>query len=271
MRGTRKLAHAIAAAVGVAALISAPAGAGAGLVIDLRPTQINGVPIDVPHNGDGPEYIMPLPANPGTTVWLNVYARVRGTNGLDDEGFQSIQGVFRTPTGGLLADLASGVVAPFNALGSQHGAQIDVDSDGDFDIGPIPNGGTPSSAFWFPRSAAMERDGVRVDENAEEWLIGTLTWTLKNSPGWPDFFIDFIRRRNPGDPGSNSPAYATWNEDGSGTASVRNGLSPYTVDGVAFPEPGGATLASLAAIGLLARRRRGADRAARRQPGPAGP
>ena len=254
-----KLARAVAAAVGVAALTTAPAVADAGLVIDLRPVAINGVPIDVPHNGDGPEYISP-PFTPGDVISFNLYARVRGTNGLDDEGFQSIHGVFRTPTGGLLADLASSVVAPFNGSGSQAGAQIDVDSDGDFDIGPIPNGGTPSSAYWLARSNSMERNGVRVDENAEEWLLGSLTWTLKDNSGGPDLFIDFIRRRNPGNPGTNNTAYSNWNEDGSGTASVRNGLSPYVYDGVALPEPGGAALTSLTAIGLLARRRRGAGR-----------
>ena len=72
------------------------------------------------------------------------------------------------------------------------------------------------------------------------------------------WFIDFIRRRNPGNPGTNNAAYAAWLEDGTGPASVRNGESPYTIDSVALvPEPtGAAALTSLAAIGLLARRRR---------------
>jgi len=257
----RRLAQVVAAAVGCAAIA---ARADAGLVIDIRPTHVNGVAISVPDNGDLSEGVI-FPPGPGTTVSLNVYARVRGTNGLDDEGFQSISGVFRTGTGSLLGDLATALVSPFNASGSSPGTQIDADSDGDLDIGPAPNGGTPSSAFWFVRANEVHRDGVRVDENTEEWLIGAMTWTLQDGPSTgPDFFIDFIRRRNAGNPGTNNAAFAQWQEDGSGSASVRNGMSPYAVDGVMYgPEPGGVALTSIAAIGLLARRRR-ASRA--RQP-----
>ena len=48
MHVTGKLARAVAAAIGVAALTTAPAVADAGLVIDIRATHINGTPISVP-------------------------------------------------------------------------------------------------------------------------------------------------------------------------------------------------------------------------------
>jgi hypothetical protein len=253
MRIRSKLVQAVAAAVGCVAVGSAPAdGADAGLVIDLRPVAINGNPISVPDQGDAPEVIN---AQALDVVSVNIYARVTGTNTVNDEAFSGIQGVFRTPTGGMLIDLQSTVAAPFNTLGSQNGTPLDVDLDGDFDIGDRPNGGL-ASTYFIARATEPVTDGVVVGPGSEEFLIGTMTLTIKDA-SLGDGFIDFIRRRNPGNPGSNNAAYAFWHEDGTGSESARTGLSPYSVDGIIVPEPAGVALTSLAAsLGLLARRRR---------------
>jgi hypothetical protein len=252
-RVIRKLAA--AAAAGCAGLVAGPVDAG--LVIDLRAVTLNGQPLPA---GSTAERVV---VDAGDVVGINVFARVSGTNAIDDEGFQSMLGVFRSTTGGLLGHLSASTVAPFNGSGSQNGTPIDVDGDGDLDIGDIPNGGE-QTAYWVARSNVTERGGtpVATDPAAEEFLIGTLTWTATGAVApASETFLDFIRRRNPGNPGSNGSAYSFWLEDGSGTASVRNGQSPYVTDGlhiVAVPEPCGAAaaLAGVAALRLLARRRR---------------
>ena len=253
-----KLARAAAAAAAAAGCAGLAAErADAGLLIDLRAVTLNDQPLPA---GSTAERVV---VDGGDVVGINVIARVSGTNAVDDEGFQSMYGVFRSTTGGLLGDLSASTVAPFNGLGSQNGSRIDVDGDGDLDIGDIPNGGINTlTAYWVARSNIVQRDGtpVATDPAAEEFVIGTLTWTATSAPApGSETFVDFIRRRNPGNPGTNGSAYSRWDEDGSGTASVRNGADPYATDGLrieAVPEPASTALATVAALGLLARRRR---------------
>ena len=257
----RRLAAAVAAAIGCLTL-AAPAGdAQAGLLIDLRITHVDGVPVP-----EGTKAVVPL-GTPfaAAVVGIDVYAVVSGSNAVNDEAFRSIFGSFRSTSGGWLGDLSASLVAPFNGTTSQAGSQVDVDGDGDFDIGPVPNGGLPASAYFLARSdgpaAYTEGAVVATDPAAEEFLIGRLTFTGKEILSEPYAFIDFVRRRNPGDPGTDNVAYANWNEDGTGTDSIRNGASDYSVSGVTIgahiiPEPGGGALIGLGALRLLARRRR---------------
>ena len=251
-RAVGKLAA--AAAVGLAGF-GVGQQADAALVIDIRATHVNGAPVAVDRNGDAAETLV-IPGAPDTAVTFEIVARVSGTDGLDNERFQAMHGVFRSSTGGLLGDFGQvAPLAPFNASGSQAGVGSDADADTDIDWGPIPNGGATGS-YFVARSAEMNSDGTRVDADTEEWVIGTGTWTSKGTGG-SETFLDFIRRRNPGNPGTNGSNFSAWNEDGTGTASVRNGLSPYAVDGLSIvvPEPSGIALAGLAGIGLLGRRR----------------
>jgi hypothetical protein len=247
---------AAAAAVGLVGFGSSQT-ADASLVIDIRATAVNSQPITVPGNGDAPETV--VVGGAGDVVSFNIIARVTGTNDLDDEAFKTMNGVFRSSTGGLLGDLSTQFASPFNSTGAQNGSQIDIDSDGDFDIGAAPNGGQANmffAAFFGGTSAFQDGTVVQQSPSSEEFLIGTGTWTARNGEG--ETFLDFIRRRNPGNPGGNNVIYANWNEDGtSGTASVRNGASPYSVDGlnIVVPEPSGIALAGLASLGLLGRRR----------------
>jgi hypothetical protein len=251
---------AAAAAVGLVGFGSSQT-ADASLVIDIRATAVNGQPVSLAGNGDAPETLTIEGAT--NVVSFDIVARVTGTNDLDDEAFKIMNGVFRS-NGGLLGDLSTQVAAPFNSTpGAQNGSQIDIDSDGDFDIGSIPNGGQANMFFaaFFGGTAAFQNGTVVPGSSpvSEEFVIGTGTWTAKGGSG--ETFLDFIRRRNPGNPGSNNTVYANWNEDGSaGSSSVRNGTSPYSVDGLnivsgVIPEPTGVALAGLASLGLLGRRR----------------
>jgi hypothetical protein len=252
---TGKLATAVAAAVGCVGL--ATERADAGLMIDLRAMTVNGQPLPAGSAADRVEVA------PGDVVGINIVAVVSGMNALNDEAGNDIHGVFRSTTGGLIGDLGnSAVVAPYNASGSQNGLTIDIDSDGDLDVGPIPNGGA-TGMYWVARSAESQFNGTPIpgaNPAAEEFLFGTMTFTAGASvTTGQETFLDFIRRRNPGNPGTNGSNFASWLEDGTGTASVRNGLSPYSVDGLAIvgvPEPSGVALAALTSLRLLARRRR---------------
>jgi hypothetical protein len=238
------LAFAAAAAV-------APATAAADIVIDLRAATVNGLPVADPNTI--------AITKVGDVANIDVYARVSGTNTLNDETFKLIHGVFRSSTGGLLGDLQSFNVAPFIGSAAQGGSQVDADSDGDLDIGQQPNGGA-ASTFFVAFSANDEPDGIPLltSPAAEEFLIGTLTWTATSNEG--ETFIDFIRRRNPGNPGGNGPGFMTYNQDPATDPlnSLRTGTAPYSTDGlriIGVPEPGSLALAPFAALRLLARRR----------------
>ena len=258
MPNPRKRAQAVATAVGVALgcfTLAAPTrDAQAGLLIDLRITNINGVPVPA-----GTKHGVPTFGGAGDTFTIDVFAVVSGANAVNDEALRSVTGSFRSTSAGLLGDLSAALVAPFNGLGSQKGSQVDVDGDGDLDIGPAPTGG-PGSAFFLARydgpTAYTDGAVVATDPAAEEFRIAQLFFTVTQFEFHPPAFITFARRQNPD--GSNNLAYAGWNEDGTGTASVRNGESPYAVSGVTIgiPEPGAAALTALASLGLLARRRR---------------
>jgi hypothetical protein len=249
----RRLAAAIAAAAaGSAALTATPACAE--LVIDLRAVTLNGQPLA---GGSTAERV--VVAAVGDQVGIDVYAVVSGANAVNDEAFQSIHGSFFSSNGGLLGDLVGATVAPFNGSGSTNGVQIDHEVDGDLDVGPAGafDGEGTAGQFFIARSSIMERDGavVATDPAAEEFRISTLTWTAKTDAG--ETFLNFKRRLHPS--GNLSASASSWQEDGTGTASVRNGLTPYTTHGlqiVGVPEPGSVALASLASLALLRRRRR---------------
>ena len=109
----------------------------------------------------------------------------------------------------MLGDLTMQRVPPFVGIASQNGSQIDIDGDGDLDIGDIPNGGQ-ANMFFQGRSNIMETGGIRTFDgtDSEEFRIGTGTFTVTSNSFNRDTFIDFIRRRNPGNPGTNNTSYA---------------------------------------------------------------
>jgi hypothetical protein len=243
----RLAAAAVAAAVGLAGI--GPSPVDAELIVDFRAASING-------NAGAVSDPKSVQAVQGDVVAIDVFARVQGTNAENDEAFDLVSGSIYSNNGGLPGDLGnSATVAPFNDAGSQNGSQQDFDSDGDLDIGTIPNGLRPATnnRYFLPNAPVPIQDGVPVagaNPAAEDWLVGTLTFTVVGSAGSTD--INFVRRLLP--QGTNDPAASTWFEDGS----LRTGTNPYSSNPLtitAVPEPTAAALAGLASLGLLARRR----------------
>jgi len=242
-RAFRRFTSSLAIAAGAVAFAGSTAPADAGLMIDLRPTSVNGAVL--------PRGTHDVTVAPGDVVTVQVVAVVSGANNVNDEGFQSIHGAIRSSTGGLLLDMTgSFVTAPFNGNGAQNGSSVDSDADGDLDIGGPVIG--PGNTFFIPRANTVETNGTPIagaNPAAEEFVLGGFTFTVTGTSG--ELFITFIRRANPN--GSDNIAYSGWVEDGV----PHNGLSPYTVRPIVVgPEPGSATLlAAAASVGLLARRR----------------
>jgi hypothetical protein len=232
-----------AAAVGLAGFGIAQQ-ADASLIVDIRATTLNGLPVGADNKH--------VNANVGDVVGVQIVARVGGTNGQNDEAFQSITGSIFS-NGGLLGNLGQNVnVSPFNGSGSQNGSQQDFDSDGDLDIGTIPNGARPAtnSLYFGPRSAASTPDGTVVDSNTEDFLLANMTFTVTGGSG--QTLLDFVRRTFPA--GTADAATLSSNVDGG----LQTGTSPYSTSPLqvgVVPEPTSAALAGLASLGLLARRR----------------
>jgi hypothetical protein len=250
-----KLAVAVAAAVGVGGAAAAQR-ANAGLTIDLRATTLNGQPLPA-----GSTENTVFVAAAGDQVGISIFAVISGTNALNDEGFMAAHGSFHSTTGGLLGDLTdSTIVAPFDATGTQSGSSIDFDSDGDLDLGGAVAAGQIVSTFWIVRAGTgMQLNGVPLagaDPAAEEFLLGTVTFTALDAVAETETFINYVRRQNP--TGSNGLTHGIWQED---AELQHSGWSWYASDGVRIvgvPEPGGvaasaAALAGLASLRLLAR------------------
>jgi hypothetical protein len=237
---------AAAAAVGLAGFSVSQADAS--VIIDVRATQVNGVAAADPRA---------VTVAQGDVVSYDIFATVTGTNGVDDEGFQAINGAIRSSTGGLLGNLSNSLVAPFNGNGSSAGAAIDVDSDGDLDISG-PNQALAGSYFNPRNSAGFSTDGVRVGEG-ETFKIATGTFTVTGNDGTT--VVDYLQHKT--STGANNLAWGTFLIDGNnGGTSPRNPVNTpistaggITVTASAIPEPTGLALAGLGTLGLLARRR----------------
>ena len=247
----------LAAAAAVCVVGACVEQASAGLMIDLRATALNGFPL-FPEEAKGTDRVFV-----GDVLTLRVWARVTGTNGINDEAFQGIQGVFQSGdrnTNSLehLGNLINcTTLAPFNGSGSQNGSSVDIDSDGDLDVGIGPNtpsGSLNTTTLFFPRSVVPTSDDTIIDANSEEFLIGTVQWQMTDSQDTT--LLNFLPRKNPD--GTNGVAFGTWQEDGQ----LRNPTNSPVTSGAPVhiswvPEPAGLALALLAAASVIHRRRRG--------------
>src|SRR5262249_42907366 len=95
----------------------------------------------------------------GDTVIMDLYVVLTAANSNpNDESLQSRHGSFLSSKGGLLGNLdVYSAIPPFNANGQQIGANVDLDGDGDLDIGTLNNDQLGSAGFYSFRSASPTR------------------------------------------------------------------------------------------------------------------
>jgi hypothetical protein len=249
------ISHA-ARATAVAALTGFAGNADAALTIDLR-------------YADGGKLFFPQPGEPFT---VEIWATVTGssTDLPNSYGLSSVNGSIVThgPTkvniAGKKGDIAqykggqrTTAVTPFAKSGEQPGNELDLDGDGDVDLGaPNQNG---AEGFFIARADPQEYFGSPTNTgiptfNGVAWMIGRVEMTI-TSPGTPCAEAVFIPRRNA--TGQTAPEAALWYDDDGGL-SAKNGLSGTLISGMPLmigpcPDPATATGAACLAFGLLRR------------------
>jgi len=259
----------IAAAVGAVGLTGIGASqADASLVIDVSATAVTG--------GASLDSAKQVTFSaPGQTVTLTLTAQIRGTNTASEETLQSAQGSIRS-TGPLLGNLSFGatrddvagpvdtnspgnivnsnLVDPFDGNGSSDGQFIDLDGDGDIDVGST---GSDASLYFVAR-APTAGGGTNIGAGSpgagDNRIIGRVKYTYTGGSG--SSLANFLVRLD----ATNAPFFsaAVWTEDGvakSPTTGVYGQGSPVLLTTGDVPEPTGLALAGLGAIGLVARRR----------------
>ena len=185
---------------------------------------------------------------PGDTVTLGLFAKVTGTDGVNNEQMQSIFGLVNS-VGAAKGNMSGGYVPAFFTAGvSQNGSVLDWDSDGDLDIGLSPTNSSGVGKF-----AGRSTSPTPMPSLGGAVLVGEFVWTVTDASG--SFDLNFTVRSNNG---NNLAQTALWFEDGS-TISKNPTNSPITVGPPVTwgPEPSSLSAVVLTGIGLLNRRHRG--------------
>lgn len=228
------------AAAGITATASAT------LTIDLRVADVDGVPALDPKS---------FFAGPGSVVRIDLYAIVTAATeepGL--EGFKNAIGSIVSNTGGTLGSiLTNEFTGPFGAAGSTVGRRIDLDGDGDLDIGS--NATALTNDFIGSRSASMTT-GNANGLGTSEFRVYTITVGFEHGMTGP-FSINWRKIDLTG----LSTEYI-WQENGILTNS--RGVNGGSVAGiqvgapvVGIPEPSAIGMILLGALGLVEFRLRG--------------
>ena len=115
----------------------------------------------------------------GQEIDLEIWVTITGDNATgDDEALQSVN------TSLLSTNIAGGAaqgtftaanIAPFNGNLANTGASVDLDGDGDLDIGRNDN--SSDVGFFFARSTSMTTAGT-VDGASKSFQVGTATFTV---------------------------------------------------------------------------------------------
>ena len=259
-KASRSLLEATAAAAAATAAAATTAtftasSAHAGIMLDLRAVAVNGQPLAP---GDTSKLVR---VNYGDEINLKLYAVVSGTNGVNDEQLQIAFGNIVSGQGtadhDVFGALAGGVLAPFNGTAHQNGSQVDLDQDGDIDIGaPVGSSGTAAMGYFNARSNTPTSLTHILDANTSEIEIGQFNFATQG--GTTDTWLNFVRRTNFS--GANITTAAVWFEDGVARNPTTSSYAAGAPIMVFIPEPAGvAAVVGAAALGLLARRRTGAN------------
>ena len=203
----------------------------------------------------------------GSVVSFDIFAVIVGTNtSTADDKFISVAGSWRSSNGGLLGDIAADlfrsvtdpetgdVLTPgFDGLGSSVGLQQDLDGDGDLDVGS--NTDSNAENFWAARFAlAPAGSGAgSLSPTTGGRRIGFGTFTVDGG-GISSTLINFD--------GRSATTSANYFQDGQTVQQPSSdGLVPLSVSGDGgggggtVPEPATLSLAGLAGLALVRRRR----------------
>lgn len=220
----------------------------------------------------------------GATVTMAIWAQVTGSDPSKFQALQSLSGSFLSSNGGLLGNLAATRQSPWNANSSSNGLAVDLDGDGDLDVGS----NDPNSAdnFFAGRANNLlgpnstDANGVAVFNatnrqailGGTEYRVGTLRFVVGS--GSPATLVNFRPRQvgtgatwvenatettveDSDNPGVFLTSYSGGQTQSPGTGVYAAG-APVSigVSGGITPEPASLSVIGLAGMGLLARRRK---------------
>jgi len=146
----------------------------------------------------------------GQKINLEVWATVKGANSsTSDDGFQMQHGSLLSTNvngGAVNGTFAVSLISPFNALPSATGDQVDLDGDGDKDVGSNDN--AVGGGHYITRAASMQV--------GNSFKIGTAVFTvtsLKSTTGQTNLAYRFMQPNG---------YYQIWREDGQPRNSFAN-------------------------------------------------
>ena len=117
----------------------------------------------------------------GQQIQLEVIVTVTGHDAdLNNDGLQTVHTSLLSTNivgGSVLGNLTSTVDADFAGQGSQNGTPVDLDADGDLDIGTNTTG-TQTAGLLLARANAVVFSGAEINGTSKTWVVGTATFTV---------------------------------------------------------------------------------------------